>query len=98
MGKQRSLRKRPVISARQLGNFQGLNTEAWIMALIYVSNVDRRSTEATVRSAFEVYGPVANVKLMSGFAIVEMMDDGHAQNAISDLNYQSSWVVRPVAA
>lgn len=62
------------------------------MALIYVGNVDRRSTEANVRSAFEVYGPVANVNLMPSFAVVEMIDDKQAQNAISDLN-QSSWVV-----
>jgi hypothetical protein len=74
------------------------------MALIYVGNigylgdVDRRSTEANVRSAFEVYGTVANVHLMSGCAFVEMMDDGQAQNAICGLNDQSSWVVRSIAA
>jgi hypothetical protein len=88
----------PAISSGKFSDFQRLNTETWIMAIIYVGNVDRRSTEATVRSAFEVYGPVANVNLMSGFAVVEMMDDRQAQNAISDLHYQSSWVVRPVAA
>jgi len=64
------------------------------MALIYVGNIDRRSTEQNVRSAFEAYGPVANVKLVSGFAFVEMMDDGQAQKAIADLNNRSSWVVR----
>ena len=64
------------------------------MAVIYVANVDRRTTEANVRSVFEVYGPVANVNLKPGFAFVEMHDDGQAQNAISDLNTQGSWVVR----
>jgi len=68
------------------------------MALIFVGNVDRRTTEANVRSAFEVYGPVAKVKLMPGFAFVEMIDDGHVQNAISELDRHGSWVVRKIAA
>ena len=67
------------------------------MALIFVGNIDRRTPEANVRSAFEVYGPVARVKVMSGFAIVEMMDDTQARNAISELDRQGSWVVRAMA-
>jgi len=68
------------------------------MALIYVGNVDRRTTEANVRSAFEVYGPVLNVSLMPGFAFVEMIDDGQVENAISALNERGSWVVHTIAA
>jgi len=45
------------------------------MTLIFVGNIDHRTSEVNVRSAFEVYGPVAEVKVMAGFAIVEMMDD-----------------------
>ena len=68
------------------------------MAMIYVGNVDSRSTEANVRSAFEVYGRVSNVNVMAGFALVEMTDDTQAQNAISDLNSQGSWAVHVLAA
>ena len=68
------------------------------MAVIYVGNVDRRSTEAYVRSVFEMYGPVANVNFKSGFAVVEMIDDRQAQKAISDLNHHGSWVVRNLEA
>jgi RNA recognition motif-containing protein len=67
------------------------------MAVIYVGNVDCRNTEAYVRSVFEVYGPVGNIKLKSGFAVVEMADEGQAQKAISDLNSQGSWVVRTIS-
>jgi RNA recognition motif-containing protein len=68
------------------------------MALIYVGNIDHRNTEASVRAVFEVYGPVATVNLRLGFAVVEMSDERQAQNAMSDLNTQSSWVVRALAA
>jgi RNA recognition motif-containing protein len=66
--------------------------------VIYVGNIDRRSTEANVRSAFEAYGSVARVNLMGSFAFVEMTDDKQAQTAISDLNDQGGWVVRTLAA
>ena len=68
------------------------------MALIYVANVDHRSTEANLRSAFEVYGRVEAVKLLSGFAFIEMSDDAQAQLAIYELNRYTSWVVRSTAA
>jgi RNA recognition motif-containing protein len=64
------------------------------MAVIYVGNIDRRSTEASVRSAFEVYGTVSNVQLRPGIAFVEMGDEGQAQKAISDMNNRTSWVLR----
>jgi len=66
------------------------------MAVIYVGNLDRRITEANVRSVFEIYGPVVGVKVTSGFAFVEMIDEGQAQKAIYDLNNQGSWVVRAI--
>ena len=68
------------------------------MVLIYVGNLDRRSTEANVRSAFEAYGQVTNINLGSGFAVVVMADDQQAQSAISDFNDQKSWVVRRMTA
>ena len=68
------------------------------MALIYVGNVDRRTTEANVRSVFETYGPVANVNLMPGFAVVEVTDEQQAQDAISALSEKNSWVLRTIAA
>ena len=64
------------------------------MAVIYVGNIDRRSTEASVRSAFELYGAVSSVTLRSGFAFVEMGDDGQAQNAVVEMNNRTSWVLR----
>jgi len=66
------------------------------MPLIFVGDVDRDSTEATVRSLFEAYGAVANVSFVSDFAFVEMPDDRQAQEAISGLNWQGNWTVRPV--
>ena len=66
------------------------------MALILVGDVDRDSTEANVRSLFEAYGVVANVSFVSDFAFVEMPDAQAAQKAISDLNWQGNWMVRPV--
>ena len=65
------------------------------MTTIYVGNVDRRCTEASVRSVFEVYGPVANVNILSDFAVVAMIDDQQAQKAIGDLSDgRTSWWVR----
>lgn len=66
------------------------------MALIYVGDVDRNSTAANVRLLFEAYGPVANVTFLSDFAFVEMLDNRQAQKAISGLNKQGNWMVRPV--
>ena len=68
------------------------------MALIFVGNIDHRSTESNIRSAFELYGPVVAVDLKLGYAFVEMVDNVHAQKAISDLNNHGSWVVRTLAA
>ena len=67
------------------------------MALIFVGDVDRNSTEVNVRSLFEPYGVVTNVSFVSDFAFVEMPDDQQAQEAISDLNWQGNWMVRPVS-
>ena len=67
------------------------------MAIIYVGNMDFRSTEANVRSAFEVYGQVENVDIKSTFALVEMSSGIDAEKAISDLNTCTSWVLRTLA-
>jgi RNA recognition motif-containing protein len=68
------------------------------MAFIYVGNIDRCSTEASVRSVFERYGPVANVTTMPGFAVVEVTDEQQAQEAIYALSERDSWVLRTIAA
>ena len=68
------------------------------MAFIYVGNIDLRSTEATVRSVLEMYGAVANVSLMPGFAVVEVKDEQQAQDAISALSEKGSWVLRTIGA
>jgi RNA recognition motif-containing protein len=66
------------------------------MAHIYVANLDHRSTEASVRSAFEVYGKVEKVDVDFGWAVVEMADREQAEQAIGDLNRLTAWVLRPL--
>jgi RNA recognition motif-containing protein len=68
------------------------------MAVIYVSNIDHRSTEANLRSVFEMYGRVASIDLVAGLAFVEMQDEGQAKEAVSDLSDHGSWVVRTIPA
>ena len=67
------------------------------MALIYVGDMDRASTEAYFRSVVEAYGP-AKVTFVSDFAFVEIPDDGQAQKAISDLHKRGIWEVCTVVA
>ena len=67
------------------------------MAVITVANIDIRSTEANVRSAFEVYGNVVKVNLSWGWAFVEMADEAAAARAVSDLNNHTAWVLRTAA-
>jgi RNA recognition motif-containing protein len=64
------------------------------MKKIYVGNLNFSVTEATLRSAFEKYGAVDSVKIVTdrdtgqpkGFGFVEMTNDAEAQNAITALN------------
>ncbi len=61
---------------------------------IYIGNMSFDTTEETVRSAFEAFGEITSVNLISdrdtgrpkGFGFVEMANDEHAKAAIAGLN------------
>ncbi|MGH9417745.1 MAG: RNA recognition motif domain-containing protein [Terriglobales bacterium] len=64
------------------------------MKNIFVGNLSFQTTEADLRSAFEAFGPVSRVSIMTdrdtgrsrGFAFVEMEDDQQGDSAIAALN------------
>ena len=64
------------------------------MKNIYVGNLDFQSTEDELRAAFEVYGQVGKVQIVTdrdtgqrrGFAFVEMANDAEGDKAIAALN------------
>jgi cold-inducible RNA-binding protein len=64
------------------------------MKNIYVGNLDFQSTEDELRAAFEVYGKVGKVQIVTdrdtgqrrGFAFVEMDNDAEGEKAIAALN------------
>ena len=64
------------------------------MKNIYVGNLDFRTTEDELRKAFEVYGQVDRVNVVTdkdtgqqrGFAFVEMANDPDGEKAIAGLN------------
>lgn len=61
---------------------------------IYIGNMSFNTTEDTVRQAFETYGEITSINLISdrdtgrpkGFGFVEMANDEHAKAAIAGLN------------
>ena len=61
---------------------------------IYIGNLSFEVTEDDLRSAFEDFGSVDSVKIITdkytgrskGFAFVEMTDNDEAKAAISDMN------------
>jgi RNA recognition motif-containing protein len=61
---------------------------------IYVGNLHFNVSEDELRKAFEEYGEVASVKIITdkysgrskGFGFVEMLNDKEAQEAIDNLN------------
>jgi RNA recognition motif-containing protein len=61
---------------------------------IYVGNLLRETTEAELRQAFEAFGQVTSVKIITdrytgdsrGFGFVEMPNDQEAKSAVSGLN------------
>jgi len=63
---------------------------------IYVGNLAYQTTEDELRSAFESYGEVSSINIITdkytgkakGFAFVEMSDQGEASAAIEGLNNQ----------
>ena len=64
------------------------------MKNIYVGNLDSRATEEELRKAFEAYGKVDRVNIVTdkftgqprGFAFVEMTNDAEGEKAIAGLN------------
>ena len=64
------------------------------MTNIFVGNLSYQATNADLQAAFEAYGAVERVNIVTdrdtgqprGFAFVEMTDAQAAQNAISSLN------------
>src|SRR5579884_2259389 len=64
------------------------------MKNVFVGNLNFRTSESELRSAFEPFGEILNVRLMTdrdtgrsrGFAFVEMSDDQEAEKAITQLN------------
>ena len=64
------------------------------MTNIFVGNLSYQATQADLQAAFEAYGGVERVNLVTdretgqprGFAFVEMTDAEAAQNAIAHLN------------
>ena len=67
------------------------------MKNIFVGNLSFQITETELRAAFERYGEVLNVKMVTdretgrarGFAFVEMADAGQADRAIAEMNGSS---------
>lgn len=61
---------------------------------LYVGNLSYSTTESGLRSAFEAYGEVTSVNIITdretgrprGFAFVEMSSDEEATSAVSALN------------
>ena len=61
---------------------------------IYVGNLPREATEEDLRQAFEAFGQVTSVKIITdkytgesrGFGFVEMSNSSEAQSAISGLD------------
>lgn len=64
------------------------------MKCIFVGNISFRSTESDLRAAFEPFGQIDQVRIMTdrdtgrsrGFAFVEMTNDAEAAQAITALN------------
>jgi cold-inducible RNA-binding protein len=67
------------------------------MKNLYVGNLSHQTTEAELRTAFEVHGKVDKVSIVTeretgrprGFAFVEMTDSGEAEKAVAALNGSS---------
>lgn len=64
------------------------------MKNLFVGNMSFQTTESDLRSAFEQYGEITRIQVMTdrdtgrarGFAFVEMADEQSATNAIAGLN------------
>jgi RNA recognition motif-containing protein len=64
------------------------------MKNLFVGNMSFQTTESDLRAAFEQYGEITRIQIMTdrdtgrarGFAFVEMADEQAAANAIAGLN------------
>ena len=64
------------------------------MKNLFVGNMSFQTTESDLRAAFEPFGEITRLQIMTdrdtgrarGFAFVEMADDDSAANAIAGLN------------
>lgn len=64
------------------------------MKNLYVGNIEKTTTEADIKTAFAIYGPVELVSIIKdqttglprGFAFVEMTEDKDALEAVQGLN------------
>src|ERR1043166_6333135 len=64
------------------------------MKNLFVGNMSFQTTESDLRAAFEQYGEITRIQIMTdrdtgrarGFAFVEMADEEAAANAIAGLN------------
>nr|ADC35892.1 RNP-1 like RNA-binding protein [uncultured bacterium 246] len=64
------------------------------MRNVFVGNMSFQTTEGELRAAFETYGEIARIQIMTdrdtgqarGFAFVEMTNDEDAAKAIAGLN------------
>ena len=64
------------------------------MKNLFVGNMSIQTTESDLRAAFEQYGEITRIQIMTdrdtgrarGFAFVEMADEQAAANAIAGLN------------
>ncbi len=70
---------------------------------IYIGNLSYRATEPDLRAVFTDYGEVTRVVLptdresgrMRGFAFVDLADEAHEDNAISELD-GAEWMGRQI--
>jgi RNA recognition motif-containing protein len=72
----------------------GVSNEGEKMKNIFVGNMSFHTTEGELRAAFEPYGEILRVRVMTdrdtgrsrGFAFVEMANEEEADKAIAELN------------
>jgi len=57
------------------------------MKSIYIGNLNSRTTDDTLRTAFAMFGTVSKVNIVAGrgFGFVEMASDSEAQTAITGM-------------
>lgn len=64
------------------------------MIRIFVGNLGTEYNETLLRSIFEAYGRVEDVRVNRTCALVQMPDEAEAQRAVSDLS-KTFWFLQP---